>query len=169
MMRRPWLIRQSGAMADYDDPTTAQQRLSNSDRESAVSSLAKALADGRISTEEFTERSASAKSAVTRGDLAPLFADLPGAAEPAAGIPTPPPAAVAPVAAAPSGGYGRRQPLGGRAGIVVVSLTPFVALALFFIFGYAVGGWSWSWIFFLLIPLSGIIVYGAGGRRDDYR
>lgn len=53
----------------------------------------------------------------------------------------------------------RKTPLGGRAGVVIASLAPTVALALFFVFGL-LGGWSWSWIFFILIPISASAVYG---------
>ncbi|WP_336660901.1 hypothetical protein [Leucobacter sp. USHLN153] len=59
----------------------------------------------------------------------------------------------------------RKTTSGGRAGVVIASLVPFVALALFFLFGFA-GCWSWSWIFFLLIPVSGIIVYGVGRNQQ---
>ena len=64
-------------MTDYTDPSTAGHRLSNAEREEAVSALDRAHADGRISAEELTERITAARSAITRGDLAPLFADLP--------------------------------------------------------------------------------------------
>ncbi|MET0812583.1 MAG: hypothetical protein ABWY03_05985 [Microbacterium sp.] len=53
----------------------------------------------------------------------------------------------------------RTSPLGGRTGVVIASVVPLIALALFLAFGLA-GGWAWSWIFFLLIPVSGIVVYG---------
>ncbi|MEI3865755.1 hypothetical protein V6S02_01530 [Microbacterium sp. CCNWLW134] len=54
-------------------------------------------------------------------------------------------------------------PLGGRAGVTVVALSPFLALILFILAGVA-GGWAWSWLFFLLIPITAIIVYGPTGR-----
>lgn len=57
----------------------------------------------------------------------------------------------------------RKSPLGGRTGVAIVSIVPLVALALFLILGFA-GGWSWSWVFFLAVPISGIVVYGLGGR-----
>jgi hypothetical protein len=173
-------------MTDYTDPATATQRLSNADRDTAVSALARALADGRITADEFTERSASAKTAVTRGELAPLFADLPDPASqsiPAAATataPAPDPDLQPPTAfreqiydpdgVRSGGGSSRRQPLGGTTGRVIVSLSPFVALALFFLCGYLIpDGFRWSWIFFVLIPVAGIVVYGAGSRRDDNR
>lgn len=53
----------------------------------------------------------------------------------------------------------RSKPLGGPVGVAIASVVPFAALVLFFVFGL-LGFWSWSWMFFLLIPLAGILVYG---------
>lgn len=53
----------------------------------------------------------------------------------------------------------RKRPLGGRTGVAVASLTPLIALILFLIFGF-LGGWAWSWIFFLAIPIVGIVIFG---------
>ena len=59
----------------------------------------------------------------------------------------------------------RRRPLGGRTGVAIVSIVPFIALALFLIFGL-MGGWAWSWLFWLLVPIAGVLVYGVGGNRS---
>lgn len=53
----------------------------------------------------------------------------------------------------------RSKPLGGPVGVAIVSIVPIAAIILAVVFGF-VGSWSWSWLFFLLIPLSGIVVYG---------
>jgi hypothetical protein len=58
----------------------------------------------------------------------------------------------------------RTRPLGGRTGVAIASIVPLGAIILFLAFG-ATGGWSWSWMFFLLIPISGIAVYGFGAPR----
>jgi hypothetical protein len=52
-------------------------RIGDADRERAVELLGEQYALGRLTKEEFDERSDAAWSARTRGDLAPLFADLP--------------------------------------------------------------------------------------------
>ena len=52
-------------------------RISDADREAAVDVLAEHYATGRLSKDEFDERSDAVWSATTRGDLAPIFADLP--------------------------------------------------------------------------------------------
>ncbi|MGP3535507.1 hypothetical protein ACTU3I_11985 [Microbacterium sp. RD1] len=56
----------------------------------------------------------------------------------------------------------RSKPLGGPVGVAIVSITPIVALVLFLVFGF-LGFWSWSWIFWLLVPIAGIVVYGMRG------
>jgi len=52
-------------------------RISDADREEAVALLGEQYAVGRLDKDEFDERSDAVWSARTRGDLAPVFADLP--------------------------------------------------------------------------------------------
>jgi hypothetical protein len=52
-------------------------RISDADRDSAVELLSEQYALGRLSKDEFDERSDAVWSARTQGDLAPIFADLP--------------------------------------------------------------------------------------------
>jgi Domain of unknown function (DUF1707) len=52
-------------------------RLSDADRETAVDLLSEQYAVGRLTREEFDERSDAVWSAKTQGDLAPIFVDLP--------------------------------------------------------------------------------------------
>jgi hypothetical protein len=52
-------------------------RLSDADREAAVALLGEHYAIGRLTKDEFDERSDAVWSARTRGDLAPVFVDLP--------------------------------------------------------------------------------------------
>jgi hypothetical protein len=59
-------------------------RASDQERDQAVQRLQTAFAEGRLDDREFDERMRAALAASTRADLAPLFADLPGAAAPAA-------------------------------------------------------------------------------------
>ncbi|WP_066044047.1 DUF1707 SHOCT-like domain-containing protein [Herbiconiux solani] len=194
-------------MTDYSDPTKTSLRLSNSDRESAVAALARAHTDGRLTADEYLERSTAARAAVTRGDLAPLFTDLPDTANESVidsvSDPSPDPDLAPPAGftaapgSAPAGGlgagardgsgyrdgagdgsgfdrrdddrpdYSRRRPLGGAAGVVAVSITPILALVLFLLCGFFLpDGFRWSWIFWLAVPIVGIVVYGPGGRRD---
>ena len=59
-------------------------RASDGDREAAAARLNEAVGDGRLTLQEFSERLALAYAARTRGELAPLTADLP-ATDPARG------------------------------------------------------------------------------------
>jgi len=52
-------------------------RASDGDRQQVVERLQGALEEGRLSMDEFSERTGLAFHAVTYGDLAPLCADLP--------------------------------------------------------------------------------------------
>jgi len=164
-------MRQSWGMTDYTDPSTSSLRLSNADRDAAVSALSRAHADGRISADEFSERSATAKTAVTRGDLAPLFSDLPAAVHgtesaPPASFSGPPAGTPSYAPQAPRDTYTRARPLGGAAGVAAVSITPIVVLVVFLAIGFLVpGGFAWSWVFWLAVPIVAIIVYGPGGRN----
>jgi hypothetical protein len=60
-------------------------RASDADRDRTIEVLAAASAEGRLSAEEYSERSDAALAARTLGDLARLTGDLP--AGPAAGVP----------------------------------------------------------------------------------
>jgi len=49
----------------------------------------------------------------------------------------------------------------------IMALVPLLAVALFFITGF-MGSFAWSWLWFLLVPIAGIVIYGPGadGRRS---
>jgi hypothetical protein len=52
-------------------------RISDADRERVCALLREAFAEGRVTNEEFQERTAAALAAKTEADLAPLTSDLP--------------------------------------------------------------------------------------------
>ena len=60
-------------------------RIGDADRSAALDALGMHFADGRLTIAEFEERTGAAATAVTRADLAPLFADLPGGVPGSAG------------------------------------------------------------------------------------
>jgi uncharacterized membrane protein len=62
-------------------------RLSDAERQAAVDQLGEQFAVGRLTREEFDERSDAVWSAKTHGDLSPVFADLPPQAPQAASGP----------------------------------------------------------------------------------
>ena len=173
-------------------------RLSTAERDRAVTELRQHVAEGRLTETEFAERSKAARNAVTRGDLAPLFDDLPATTfpstvgdasadkapatdapatdAPADGVPdygapeivhATPRASSPAVHAAPGATEGGKEPQAtktGRVGETVMAIVPFASLALFFVTSSAFG-WSYSWLWFTLIPVAGIIIYGPNGRR----
>lgn len=149
-----------------------QVRIGTAEREQALSALADHHAAGRLDADEYEDRRGRANDAVTRGDLSALFTDLPGG-KPALGATSSPSPASAPTSSAsapvPMNRDERRaqrradRANGMRGGQQyrwrgVVALSPFVALALFFL--------TDSWLWFLLVPVSGIIV-GMAGRDAD--
>lgn len=163
-------------MSGYANPDRPSERLSNSERDEAVGHLAAAEAEGRLTPVEYQERATAARGAVTRGDLAPLFSDLPDSAPAEQQLPQPtmgassgapgvvPEGWYEPSASAGSGSSSRA--LGGRIGDTIMALTPFLALGLFFLFGFQ-GSFAWSWLWFLLIPIAAIIIYVPGNSDRD--
>jgi hypothetical protein len=60
-----------------ETPEQASLRASDADRQAAVERLEKALAEGRITAEEFRQRTEAAYAATSTAALRPLLADLP--------------------------------------------------------------------------------------------
>lgn len=52
-------------------------RIGTAEREEAMRLLSQQFSEGRLDPDEFSERSAAISAALTRADLAPIFADLP--------------------------------------------------------------------------------------------
>lgn len=124
----------------------APVRIGNDDRNAAQQALDEHMTAGRLDPDEYGDRVARASVARTRAELDALFTDLPEPhGRPAA-------TAVQPRSAPPDA----PNALGGRAGMTLVALSPFIALVLFFVFH--------SWLFFLLVPALGAIVYGGADR-----
>ncbi len=99
-------------------------RLSDAERESIVQTLGEHFAEGRLTAEEYDERTDRAYAARTRGEVADLFADLPhGPSRPwdAAAAPSGRPTPGAGRSFAPGCG-GRRGP-GGLLFVVLVALV----------------------------------------------
>lgn len=126
-------------------------RVGDAERTSALDALAEHLAAGRLTLDEYGDRSAKVTVARTADDLAALFDDLP-APHPAApahgasvGLATVASTAALPTASAPAaGGVGDARSTAQKLVGVASAASVFVAVALFFITG--------SWLWFLLIP-----------------
>jgi hypothetical protein len=121
-------------------------RLGDPERKAAKSALDVHREAGRLSSQEFEDRSLRAGQARLWSDLDPLFADLP---EPRPQPPAMPPS----TAAADVDGSDGLIP--DRWASTIVALSPFLALALFFT--------TRSWLWFLLIPAISVLAYG--GRK----
>ena len=81
-----------------------RMRASDADRQEAIERLRTALDEGRLKMDEYLERMGLASEAVTYGDLAPLYADLPQTGSVAR------PGPAAPPPAAPRAAYPRAAP-----------------------------------------------------------
>ena len=130
------------------------QRIGASEREAAVGALQAHYQAGRLTPEEYEDRSVRASRAATWAEVAPLFADLP---DPRPGPVTAVLAAVAPPPSTPQG----LIPLPDRTRETIMSLTPLVALVLFFV--------THTWLWFLAIPIVGILLYGSDRGRSRRR
>jgi hypothetical protein len=96
-------------------------RVSDADRDRALTRLGRHAADGRLTPDELEERSDRALAAQTDGDIAALFADLPRGSVPAR------PGA-------------RRRDTGSRAHLIA-----FVAVNLMFVVIWATSGFGYFW------------------------
>ena len=139
---------------DPRQPAVGGQRIGAAERESAVRALQVHYQAGRMTPEEYEDRSVRASRAMTWAEMAPLFADLP---EPRPG---PVAAALAGTTPPPAASQGL-VPLPDRARETIMSLTPLLALVLFFV--------THSWLWFLAIPIVGIILYGSDRGRSRRR
>ena len=150
-------------MTDFTDPSESRIRLSHAERDQAVAALEAHAREGRLTESELATRSASARAAVTRGDLAPLFADLPGALPGSNATAT-----FAPTGLPAADRYYDREGGGSsdRWRLIWTSIIPFIALILFFLTS-ALWGFAYSWLWFLLIPIVAIIAYADGGRGRE--
>ncbi|GAA0946760.1 DUF1707 domain-containing protein [Pseudonocardia zijingensis] len=127
------------------DEGASPLRIGHAERTAAQKALDEHLAEGRLTVEEYADRSAAAANAVVASDLAALFTDLP---QPHPELP-----GTAPLpATAPSGAVGRRTGalnLGG--GVVLLAVA--VAVGLFLV--------TRAGPVFLLIPLVAVVVWFA--------
>ena len=116
------------------------------------------LSAGRLDPDEYADRVVKVSLARYFRDLEPLFVDLP-APHPKSPVAKAPVAFTKTTSSVPSGRYeDGRGALGGRFGETLVALSPFIAIALFFLLRF-------EWVVFLLIPIVSVIVYGGRGRR----
>ena len=85
-------------------------RIGTAERENAVRLLGDHMSEGRLSLEEYEERTAGALAAVTRADLRPLFKDLPPPYPAFMNPPAPRPTTIAYAHLPPPVGYSHAPP-----------------------------------------------------------
>ncbi|HVN13957.1 MAG TPA: DUF1707 domain-containing protein [Kineosporiaceae bacterium] len=143
-------------MAHSGDPRASDaggQRIGSAERDAVVAALQAHYQAGRLTPEEYEDRSVRASKAMTWEEIAPLFADLPE--------PRPAPvAATLAATTAPPAPQGL-LPMPDRARDTIMSLTPLVALLLFFV--------THTWLWFLAIPIVAILLYGSDRGSDRRR
>ncbi|GAB3871069.1 DUF1707 SHOCT-like domain-containing protein [Terrabacter terrigena] len=115
-------------------------RIGTAEREEALAALAEHHAAGRLDANEYEDRRGRATDAVLRRELTALFVDLP---EPRPKLRPSRSSALA----QPS--TSRRPSAQGKVARTLVSLSPFIAIAAFFL--------TRSWLAFLLIPVIAIL------------
>jgi len=130
-----------------DDGKGTIRRVGTAERDAAIVELDEHWQAGRLDPGEHEQRVTRVKEAVTQADLDALFIDLPEAG----------PAQVSTGAVASAGARGLLE--GKRE--TIMALTPFAALVLFFTLHH--------WIWFLMIPVMGILLYGPDGGRHGGR
>jgi hypothetical protein len=138
-------------MGQVSDVSPSQLRVSDSERESALQALGEHMSVGRITLDEYGDRSAKVTAAKTRGELGEIFEDLPqphprlDAHPGVAPAPEPAPAPRTEVEHSEAPGtpvpYAHR-PVAQRLTAAAVPLASIAAIALFFITG--------TWLWFLL-------------------
>lgn len=135
-------------------PTAPQYRLSDAERDEAISALADAFADGRLDAAEFSRRMAAASEAVYASELDPLFVDL---IRPRA---TRTPAPNARTRPAPAAGVPMRTPRGHHHRPVLLAPL-FLALGLMLLLGgHFIGA---------LVMVALVVHFTGGHRRRQLR
>ncbi|MFD7659458.1 DUF1707 domain-containing protein [Actinosynnema sp. NPDC059797] len=122
-------------------------RIGDAEREHALELLGTHLGEGRLTVDEFGERSARVATARTRGDLCALFADLPA--------PRPEFTRVAPLPSVDRSGRG--APLVPRVAGAVVPAAVALAVLLFVVSRF-------NPLVFLIIPAAMLLAGRMGNR-----
>jgi hypothetical protein len=141
------------------DHPSGSLRVSDSDRDRAIAELSEHYQAGRITTEEFEDRSGRALQARTTADLADLFTDLPRRQAPATGATATGATATGAASTAPAGparAWPARVPVAPVTILAVVAVLALLSGHLFHI---------------VWVPVVAIIVVRllAGGRdRRDF-
>lgn len=138
------MSKQDGGPVGSGDGESMSKRVGNQERDVAVALLDEHWRAGRLDPGEHELRVTRARAAMTQADLDVLFTDLPRAGQA--------PVSTGAVVTSGTGGFleNKRD--------TIIALTPFAALVLFFTTGY-------NWLWFLMVPVMGILLYGPDGAK----
>jgi hypothetical protein len=132
-------------------------RVSDADRQAAADRLRAAMGEGRLDLLEYDSRLARAYSALTYGDLEPLFTDLPAHPVPAVAAAPAPRAASRAVPVVRTGFAGLPLALkilwGIWAGVVLINLTVWLLISV------GNGDLDYFWPMWLAVP--GVVLGGV--------
>ena len=135
------------------DHPSGSLRVSDADRDRAIAELSEHYQAGRLTTEEFEDRTGRALQARTSADLAALFTDLPRRQAP-----------VTSAAASAPASPGRSSP--GRSWPARVPVVPFAILAVVAVLALLGGHPSHlAWLPVVAIIVVRFLVGGRGRRR----
>lgn len=147
-----------------DDVPAEPVRIGHAERQAATNALKQHHEAGRIDSQEYEERSVKAQAARSMQELEALFTDLPqphvtvtevsgpAASGQASAAGDSAARSAADVEPATHGVLNLPEPLAAT----VVSITPILAVVLFFV--------THTWLWFLAIPVVAVLVYGPDGR-----
>jgi hypothetical protein len=168
-------LAQDGTMSNFEQPAPGGdpapgQRIGDPERQAAIQALDAHREAGRLSAEEYEERQVAVAAARTWADVQLLFTDLPAPYPEQMPIPrsiggstgqSPGQQLASTIQPQPvtQGLLGGIIPQAYRA--TVMALTPFVAVALFFL--------TDTWLWFLAIPIMGVLLYGPDGNHGADR
>ncbi|WP_367135233.1 DUF1707 domain-containing protein [Saccharothrix sp. HUAS TT1] len=130
-------------------------RIGDAERQHALELLGTHLGEGRLTVDEYGDRSARVTTAKTRGDLLALFADLP-APRPRFTAVDPPPVRETPVPAARRASVRRAGEFDPRVRNALVTVVALVSVVLYFA--------AKTPLVFLLVPATMLLVSRIGGR-----
>jgi hypothetical protein len=145
-------VSEDGIVTDFE---SSGIRISDADREAAMTALGEHMSAGRLDIEEYGDRSARVSTAKTRRELLVLFDDLP---EPRPRLEPEPPEPPAPLA--PPGPPATVR-FGSTARQALIALVPFTWVVASFI-----GVFSGAWLVFL-VPVLLSVLGGAMWRSSS--
>ena len=146
-----------------------KMRASDADRQEVVDRLRAALDEGRLKMEEYIDRVGHATEAVTYGDLAPLYADLPESGAVARPDPAPPAPAAAPPPSPPLVTSRRGMPTALKVLWTIWGALVSVNLVIWFIVSVSAHHLIYIWPVWVAGPLGAILLVVSAGTAQIRR